>query len=95
MHYRIDSVQPLPDSRLLVRFMNGVVKEYDFKPLIKSWDVFTPLADNTLFKQVRVSHGGYGGQDRDALIMPRRLKLSPPIAIYFENIELSSLKYPS
>ena len=49
MHYRIASVTPLPDRRLLVRFMNGVVKEYDFKPLIKSWDVFTPLADNSLF----------------------------------------------
>lgn len=67
MHYRIDSVQPLPDSRLLVRFMNGVVKEYDFKPLIKSWDVFTPLADNSLFKQVRVSHGGYGVEWNDEL----------------------------
>ena len=67
MHHRIASVTPLPDSRLEVTFADGTVKVFDFTPLIRSWDVFAPLADPYLFKQVRVSHGGYGVEWNDDL----------------------------
>ena len=67
MHHRIVSVQPLPDARLQVTFIDGTVKYFDFNPLIKSWDVFAPLADQYLFEQGRVSHGGYGVEWNDDL----------------------------
>lgn len=67
MHHRIASVTPLSDSRLKVTFVDGTVKDFDFTPLIKSWDVFAPLADRYLFEQVRVSHGGYGVEWNDGL----------------------------
>ncbi len=67
MHHRIASVTPLPDFRLKVTFIDGSVKDFDFTPLFKSWDVFAPLSDRYLFEQVRVSHGGYGVEWNDDL----------------------------
>ena len=69
MHYRIESVEPLPNAHLLVHFLNGTVKIYDFNKLIKSWDVFAPLSNPFLFNHVQVSHGGYGVEWNDELDM--------------------------
>lgn len=60
MFYRIHSVSPLPDKRLLVYFLDNTVKQYDVKPLIATMPVFHPLEEQALFDQVRVDAGGYG-----------------------------------
>lgn len=56
---KILSVNPLPDYELEVRFENGIVKIYDCKQLFDQ-EVFIPLKNEYLFKNVKVDNGGYG-----------------------------------
>jgi len=56
---KIKSIRPLGGKRLLVIFHNNVQKIYDCSPLLKD-DVFSPLIDDSLFKSVKVDHGGHG-----------------------------------
>jgi len=51
-------VRPLAGKRLLVEFDNGVTKVYDCTPLLDS-DVFRPLRDEVMFRQVRADDHGY------------------------------------
>lgn len=61
MFHKVKDVQPLPDYMLSVRFVDGVSKNYDVKPLFKKWDVFMSLKNiSGLFEQVKVDTGGYG-----------------------------------
>jgi hypothetical protein len=61
MFYKIQSVQPLPDYRLVVQFTNGENKKYDVKPLFQQWKAFQALTYiDGLFEQVKVDTGGYG-----------------------------------
>jgi len=60
MFYRIHSVNPLPNKRLLVCFLDNTVKQYDMEPLIRSIPAFQILEEPVLFNQVRVDAGGYG-----------------------------------
>ena len=57
---KILSVQPLEDKKLLVKFANGIEKNYDCKPLIKKFEPFKALENEVFFKQVHVDGGGYG-----------------------------------
>ena len=54
------SVQPLDDKKLLVKFVNGIEKIYDCKPLIEKFEPFKVLENEVFFKQVKVDAGGYG-----------------------------------
>jgi hypothetical protein len=56
---RIDSVRPLEDTRLLVRFRNGEERTYDCSPLL-SRPQFHLLSAPAFFRAVRVDTGGYG-----------------------------------
>jgi hypothetical protein len=56
---KIRQVKPKPGKTLLVEFVNGVRKEYDCKPLLKS-EVFRPLEDEALFRRARADSHGYG-----------------------------------
>jgi hypothetical protein len=56
---RIDTVQVLEERRLLVKFVNGVAKVYDCKPLVRL-DAFRMLANAAFFKAVKIDAGGYG-----------------------------------
>ena len=56
---KVLTVSPLDGKKLLVKFENGVCKIYDCTPLL-SLEVFSVLADDNLFKSVRVDPGGYG-----------------------------------
>ena len=56
---RVQSVQPLKDRRLLVKFVNGVEKIYDCNPLLHL-EMFQLLRNEAFFKSVRVDLGGYG-----------------------------------
>lgn len=61
MFYRVQSVKPLPEYRLLVTFVGGEEKQYNVKPLFDKWQPFKVLAETKgLFEQVKVDTGGYG-----------------------------------
>lgn len=61
MFHKVKSVRPLPEMQLLVQFCEGVVKQYDVKPLLKKWPAFLSFEQvPNLFEQVQVDVGGYG-----------------------------------
>jgi hypothetical protein len=55
---KINSVKPLGEKKLLVRFVNGVEKIYDCNQLLQR-EIFQPLKNETFFKTVKVDPGGY------------------------------------
>jgi hypothetical protein len=56
---KILSVQALEDKQLLVKFVNGIEKIYDCKPLLEM-EMFEVLMNDAFFKAVQVDVGGYG-----------------------------------
>lgn len=60
MFRKIASVLPLENLKLLVWFQGGDARIYDVAPLLKKWEAFEALQDDSLFEQVRVDAGGYG-----------------------------------
>lgn len=56
---KIKKIKVLDDYFLEVLFDNGIMKKYDFSPNFK-YEVFLPLKDYSLFKEVQVDTGGYG-----------------------------------
>jgi hypothetical protein len=56
---KVESVKPLKDRRLLVRFANGVEKVYDCTQLTHLV-MFQPLEKDAFFRSVKVDAGGYG-----------------------------------
>ena len=68
MFYKIKSVKPLEDYKLLVTFENNVVKQYDVKVLFSKFEIFKTLSSIVgLFEQVKVDSGGYGISWNDEL----------------------------
>ena len=69
--WRVREVTPLPDYRLVVRFVDGATGTVDLSALIVSPDagVFAPLRDRALFDQVNIEHG--------AVTWPGGLDLAP------------------
>ncbi|MCP4549443.1 MAG: DUF2442 domain-containing protein, partial [bacterium] len=55
----VENVQIHAGRRLLVTFRNGIKKVYDCSPLLQD-EAFKPLANEAMFKAVRVDQGGYG-----------------------------------
>jgi hypothetical protein len=61
MFYKVQSVKPLPEYRLLVTFVSGEKRQYNVRPLFDKWVPFKALVDiEGLFEQVKVDVGGYG-----------------------------------
>lgn len=61
MFHTVQTVKPLPEFKLLVRFTNGEQKEYNVQPLFHKWEAFQALSSiQGLFQQVKVDVGGYG-----------------------------------
>ena len=59
--HRIKKITPLEDLILRVEFQDGIIKDYDVKPLLKIIPAFEMLSYVPgLFKQVQVDVGGYG-----------------------------------
>jgi len=56
---KILSVQALENKKLLVKFVNGVVKIYDCNQLL-NLEMFQVLKNEALFKFVKVDSGGFG-----------------------------------
>lgn len=61
MFHKVKAVNPLPDYRFSVQFVEGVTKIYDIKPLFDKWPSFRALKESPeLFSEVQVDAGGYG-----------------------------------
>ncbi len=56
---KIQSVNPLGEKRLLIKFANGVLKLYDCSQLLHR-ERFQLLNNEAFFKAVQVDPGGYG-----------------------------------
>ena len=56
---KIQSVKPLENKKLLVKFENGIEKIYDCNQL-SHLDMFQLLKQDAFFKSVKVDAGGYG-----------------------------------
>jgi hypothetical protein len=56
---KIETVTPLADKKLLVRFAGGQQKFYDCTPLLDR-EPFSALAGESFFRKVKVDAGGYG-----------------------------------
>lgn len=56
MNPRVKSVTPNPDFTLTLKFVNGEVGTYAYKPVL-DFGVFTELQDVQYFNQVRVVNG--------------------------------------
>jgi len=56
---KIQSVAPLADKRLLVKFVNGAERIYDCARLLHR-EPFELLKNEAFFKSVKVDPGGYG-----------------------------------
>jgi hypothetical protein len=56
---KIQSVKPLENKRLLVKFENGLEKIYDCHQLLHR-EAFQSLDNEAFFKTVEVDLGGYG-----------------------------------
>lgn len=68
MFYKVKSVKPLNDYKLLVTFENDIVKLYDVKMLFSKFEIFKTLSSIVgLFEQVKVDVGGYGISWNDEL----------------------------
>ena len=55
---RVKSVSAIDEHNLLVEFDNNEKKTYDISPLLRK-EIFSPLRNPSLFKAVKVEHGGY------------------------------------
>lgn len=58
MYAKIISVQAIDDHTLVVEFENQQKRKYDVVPLLER-EMFSPLKNSGLFKNVRVDKGGY------------------------------------
>lgn len=67
-YLKIKSVVVLDDYKLVVLFSNGIVKNVDFKNIIKE-PFYEDLQDKILFNQVVVDTGGYGVSWNDDIDM--------------------------
>jgi hypothetical protein len=63
---RIQSIKPLEEKRLLVKFANGVEKIYDCTQIL-NLDIFQILNNDAFFNSVKVDSGGYGISWNDEL----------------------------
>ena len=61
MFHKVKDVRALPDLKLSVQFVDGVIKIYDISQLLEKLPIFKVLQDNEkLFYSVAVDVGGYG-----------------------------------
>lgn len=58
--HKIKEVSALPNMHLIVRFANGVTKDYDVAPLLSRFEPFQALRQSEVFLNARVDVGGYG-----------------------------------
>jgi len=60
MFYKIVEVKPIDNFILIVKFENGIEKQYDIKIMMNKFEVFKGLNNEILFKNVKIDAGGYG-----------------------------------
>lgn len=69
---KVVGVRPLDDYKLWLRFNNGEIRIFDFKPHLDS-PAFSPLKDKELFKAVYIDYGVTVWNDGDIDIAPEYL----------------------
>lgn len=69
---KISGVRPLDDYKLWLRFSNGEIKIFDFKPEL-DFPAFSPLKDKELFESVYIDYGVTVWNDGDIDIAPEHL----------------------
>ena len=57
-HPKVVAAKAIDTHTLLIEFDNHEIKQYDVNPLLDK-DMFAPLKDANLFKEVQVEQGGY------------------------------------
>ena len=60
MFHKIVEIKPKDNFILIVKFENGVERQYDIKILMNKFEVFKELNNEILFKNVKIDVGGYG-----------------------------------
>lgn len=76
---KVVGVRPLDDFRLWLRFNNGEVRIYDFKPKL-STPAFSTLKNKELFRAVYIDYGVPVWNDGDIDIAPEHLyECSQPV----------------
>lgn len=76
---KIISVRPLDDYKLWLRFNNGEIRVFDFKPELDS-PAFAPLKDKDVFRTVYIDYGVTVWNEGDIDIAPEHLyKYSKPV----------------
>ena len=60
MFHKIVDVKLKDNFILIVKFENGIEKQYDIKILMNKFEVFKELNNEILFKNVKIDVGGYG-----------------------------------
>lgn len=68
----VSSVKPLSGHRLWVRFNTGEERIFDFTPLLNC-PAFAPLADEDVFRSVRIEYGMPTWNDGEIDIAPEAL----------------------
>ena len=69
---KIISVRALEDYKLWLRFSDGAIKEFNFKPLLDE-PAFLPLKDKTVFNSVYIDFGCTVWNDGEIDIAPEYL----------------------
>lgn len=69
---KVSGVRPLDDYKLWLRFNNGEIKIFDFKPEL-DFPAFSPLKDKALFNSVYIDYGVTVWNDGDIDIAPEHL----------------------
>jgi hypothetical protein len=57
---KIVDVKPSEEMIVTVTFDGDIVKNYDVKPLLNQYEIFSELKNKALFDMVRVDCGGFG-----------------------------------
>ena len=60
MFHKIVDVKLKDNVILIVKFDDGIEKEYDMKIMMNKFEIFKELNNKSLFKNVKVDVGGYG-----------------------------------
>ncbi len=60
MAHKITAVNTKENLIIVITFLNGIVKEYDIKPLFDEYPQLKALEDKSLFESVQIDVGGYG-----------------------------------
>ena len=60
MFHKIDDIILKDNLIILVKFQNGITKQYDIKKIINKWKIFKELENNKIYEMAKIDAGGLG-----------------------------------